>query len=158
MGAVTVEEIRERGNRDLFPTEVLIGCKTALVLFAAGFLGEQDAAWIEEAGILATCVDVDEDKLKQMTRIYPDGWIFVRQDAYQFAGKSGWRWDLVTIDCPSGDFDKCLTLIRLWCELARKAVVLGTAPGAAVGAPDGWRVARTVRRSPIANWTVLEPV
>lgn len=162
MGAVTAEsldEIRARGNRDIFPTEILPGCSTALVLFAAAFLGEQDAAWIEEAGIVGTCVDHDEDRLKEMVRIYPDRWIFVNQDVYRFAGKATWHWDLVTVDCPSNEFDKCERLIELWCGLARISVVLGTAPGASsVTAPDGWRVSRTIRRSPIANWTVLEAV
>lgn len=157
MAALTVDTIRrERGNRRLYPTEILERCETALVLFAAAFLGEQDAVWIEEAGLVATCVDNDAERLDEMLRLYPEDWTFVSGDAYEFARRGG-RWDLVSVDCPSGDsFDRCADLLDLWCSLARVAVVLGTSPGRRLVAPDGWRVARTIRRSPIANWTVLE--
>lgn len=156
---MSVAEVRERGKRDLYPTEILPRCSTALVLFAAAFLGEQEAVWIEEAGMMATCVDNDAERLREMKELYPARWSFVPFDAYDFAKRvksARMQWDLVSVDCPSGAFPKCERLLPLWCSLARVAVVLGTAPGRRVTAPDGWRVSRTIRRSPIANWTVLE--
>lgn len=153
---MNVADIRQRGKRDLYPTEILARCETALMLFAAGFLGEQDAAWVEEAGLVATCVDNDRERLVEMAAMYPDGWTFVCEDVFRFARSAKWRWDLVSVDCPSGAFEKCERLLPLWCSLARVGVVLGTAPGVRVATPDGWRVVRTVRRSPIADWTLLE--
>lgn len=152
----TVEEIRAGGDRALFPTEVLDGCRSALVLFAAAFLGRQDACWIEEAGITATCVDNDRQRLDEMLRVYPEDWTFVLGDVFDYLATSLHRYDLVTVDCPSNMFDRCSDLAEGWCRLARHTVVLGTAPGARLAAPDDWRVTRTIRRSTIANWTVLE--
>jgi hypothetical protein len=156
--SLTVEAVRERGKRDLYPTEILERCDSALILFAAAFLGEQDAAWIEEAGLLATCVDNDAARLAEMETLYPESWRFVVADVYEYANSEVFIRDLVSVDCPSDQFDRAAQHLNLFCTLARVAVVLGTAPGQRVTAPDGWRRTRTVRRSPIANWTVLERV
>lgn len=153
----TLEAIRSSGNPNLYPVSLLARCQTALVLFAAAFLGRQDAVWIEEAGVTAICVDINTERLAAMQLIYPDGWQFVWADAYQFAAEADQKWDLVSVDCPTGQFEKAADALDLWCSIARVAVVLGTAPGEKPAAPDGWMVRRTIRRSTIANWTVLEP-
>lgn len=155
----TLAQVRRRGDKALYPTEALNGCEDALVLFAAGFLGEQDCVWIEQAGIRATCVDTDADLVAEMRRLYPASWRFVVADAYYYASETPRQWDLVSVDCPSGTaMERCAALAPLWCKLARRAVVLGTAPGSVLVAPGGWAVSRTVSRSPIADWTLLEAV
>ncbi len=145
-----------------FPLELLEDSETALVLFAAGFLGVQDAVWIRDAGLTATCVDTDPEKMASMKPLYPDDWEFVEQDAYAFAHWETERrqWDIVTADPWTGHMDTCARFLKEWCRLARKAVVLGTGVGTVVEAPEGWKVTGTRRRSDYDGgvfWTVLEP-
>ncbi len=145
-----------------FPVELLKNGDTALVLFAAGFRGIQDAYWIKEAGMNATCVDDDPVKLGEMAPLYPEDWEFVLADAYNFALKGTERrqWDIVTADPFTYDMDKCARFIREWCRLARKAVVIGTKVDTYVEAPDGWKVTSTVKRTDYDGgvyWKTLEP-
>ena len=58
-------------DRASYPTHLLEGCETGLCLFAAAFLGQNDAAHFEEAGVLTTCVDIDAERLGQMSFYYP---------------------------------------------------------------------------------------
>lgn len=143
-----------------FPLELLEKDDTALVLFAAGFHGLQDAVWVREAGMTATCVDSNPDKLAEMRPLYPDGWEFVQSDAYSFAFSEIRQWDIVTADPWTNDMDRCSGFVHEWCRLARKAVVLGTGVGTVVEAPAGWKVTGTHKRSDYDGgvyWTVLEP-
>lgn len=145
-----------------FPLELLEKDDTALVLFAAGFLGVQDAVWVREAGMTATCVDSDPDKLAEMQPLYPDGWEFVQSDAYEFAFNDTERrqWDIVTADPWTNGMDRCARFVHEWCRLARKAVVIGTGTDTVVKAPDGWEVTGTHKRTDYNGgvyWTVLEP-
>ncbi len=145
-----------------FPLELLAEGETALVLFAAGFHGVQDAYWIKEAGMDATCVDSDPVKLAEMAPLYPESWEFVISDAYNFAlqGTDRRQWDIVTADPWTQDMDKCARFISEWCRLARKAVVLGTKTDTYVDAPAGWKVISTEKRSDYDGgvyWTILEP-
>lgn len=157
----SLEQIRDADDQG-FPQEVLVGCESALVLFAAGFYGRQDAFWIAEAGLKATCVDVDGERLQVMRAIYPEGWEFVEVDAYEYAELS-WRmhrvWDVVTADPYTNHFTVCADNIDGWCRLARRAVILGTGVDTSVTVPPGWRVESVWQRSTYKGgvwWTVLE--
>lgn len=157
----TLTDIRAEGVRDLFPTEKLAGMESALVLFAAAFMGRQDAIWIEEAGMVATCVDNDAEALTRMEAIYPDTWDFFCADAYWYATTTGDRWDVVTVDCPTGYFEQAAEHIKDWCVLARHVVILGTDTDTPIEPPDGWQLVERRRRSDYAGgvyWAVLEAV
>lgn len=159
MGVVSLDAIREQGAADLYPRHVLAGCKDALVLFAAAFHGKQDAVWIADAGLTATCVDVDQFKLMQMEDAYPDDWEFVCADVFEYAARTDHQWDVVSIDCPSNLFVRCAEILPLWCLLARKAVVLGCEGRTLAAIPDGWRETERLHRSNFAGgvyWAVIE--
>lgn len=160
MAAVArLEAIRSPGDGASYPSERLAGCRDALVLFAAMFLGRQDAFWIADAGLEATCVDVRRQPLIEMERIYPAGWLFVEADAYEFADQTRETWDVVSVDCPSGHFDRCADLLPTWCRLARRLVVLGAGEGQVLPAVHGWELVERRKRSYFAGgvyWAVLE--
>lgn len=159
---VTLEHLRSVMDASKYPCEVLGGCEDALVLFAAGFYGAQDAIHIANAGLTATCVDIDPEKLAAMSDAYPEGWEYVTADVFEFATSAlaDRQWDVVSLDCPSQLFARCEELLPLWCLLARKAVVLGSGSGhLGVKAPLGWRWRESVWRSNYLDgvyWTVLE--
>jgi hypothetical protein len=159
MGAVTLEQVRAGSSPALYPCVVLEGCETALVLFAAAFYGQQDAIWIAEAGMSATCVDLDAARLAEMSSMYPSDWEYVTGDVFDFAWAAQDRWSVVSIDCPSNLFDKCADWIDTWCRLARKAVILGTGVGTEVDPPPGWTITEVLPRSSFQGgvyWTVVE--
>lgn len=155
----TLADVRAEGVRELFPTEKLVGMESALVLFAAAFLGRQDAVWVEEAGLVGTCVDNDQGALDRMQDLYPADWDFVTADAYQFARVTGGRWDVVTIDCPTGQFEKVAEWLGVWCSIANAVVILGSQKDAPQQ-PDGWKLADLIRRSDYIPggvwWSVYE--
>lgn len=146
-----------------YPVEHLVGCRTALILFAAGFLGINDACWIADAGLRATCVDLDGERLSEMQPMFPKDWTFVRGDAYRNAGFSPMlkvesQWDVVSCDPFTNQFEKCADNVDEWCRFARHVVILGTGTHTVVEAPDGWRVADKIRRTDYAGgvfWTTL---
>jgi hypothetical protein len=137
---------------------------TALCLFSAEWLGLQDVYWVDQAGLIGTCVDLQGDKLEQMRELYPEGWEFIERDVYEFVMLARTdpkaRWDVVTLDPWTGQFEVCADLIETWTTLARKVVVLGhgnyrlTPPEA----PEGWTLTQTIRRSDYkggVNWLVF---
>jgi hypothetical protein len=134
-----------------FPHDVLVGCETALVLFAAGFHGRQDAYWIKEAGMTATCVDSDPALLEEMKPLYPDDWSFVCDDAYGYALYAdkhlSRQWDVVTLDPWTNEFQRCADNLPAWCRIARHSVVLGTGVHTDVTAPAGWRIEAVRKRT-----------
>lgn len=145
-----------------FPLELLNADDTALVVFAAGFMGVQDAYWIRQAGMVATCMDDDPVKLAEMAPLYPATWEFILADAYSYALTETTRrqWDVVTLDPWTNNMDKCASFIREWCRMAHKAVVIGTGVSTYVEAPDGWEVTDKRKRTEYDGgvyWTVLEP-
>jgi hypothetical protein len=147
MGTVTLAEIQGGAAPSIYPRAVLEGCETALVLFAAAFHGQQDAVWMAGAGLTATCVDVDAEKLGEMEQVYPADWEY----AYG---------DVVSLDPPSNLFGRCAKLLPTWCGLARHAVILGTGEATVIVEPEDWRVSECVRRSNFQGgcyWTVLTP-
>jgi hypothetical protein len=150
---------RHMDNQQSFPAHLLEGLETALVLFSSAFNGAQDAVWIMDAGLTATCVDIDQEALDRMQGLYPVDWEFVNADAFQFCEEGLGRWDIVTVDCPSGAFAKCSGLVGLWCNCARRYVILGTGIRTEVEPPDGWEIIEKRRRSSYDGgvyWTVLE--
>lgn len=156
---VTLPDIRDEQEARIFPRHVLEGCETGLVLFAAAWYGKQDAVWLAEAGIRATCVDTNGGRLDAMALAYPDDWEFVVGDAFGYASRTRRRWDVVTVDCPTGAFDRCAGLAATWCGLARRVVVLGSGPAPELDLPVGWNVAERIRRSNFRGgtyWTVLQ--
>lgn len=144
-----------------FPVDVLEGCETALVLFAAAFGGAQDAAFIRDAGLRAVCVDTNDDALAAMTSDYPPDWHFATADAFSFCGwPIGEPWDVVTLDPFCGDMmDRTIDHLPDFCKLARKAVICGT-DGRQLRPPVGWRVRSKMWRTSHDGgvyWTVLVP-
>jgi hypothetical protein len=137
----------------VFPNpQVFQGCETALCLFSAEWLGQQDAYWIAKAGLTGECVDLQSDKLAEMEAIYPDGWRFHTADAYEFArhaANQGRAWDVLTMDPWTGQFDKCAQLIDLWTAITRRVIVLGHGNYRlpAPAAPAGWRTLDVIKRS-----------
>ena len=156
---VSLEAICDLAAGDAYPRDLLAGCDTALVLFAAGFHGRQDAYWIQDAGLEATCVDLDADRLLEMQRLYPRSWKFRQAEAFEYAATTRERFDLVSIDCPTGAFQRCATLLELWCSLARLVVVLGCGPDTYLEPHLGWAVTDMRKRSDFKGgvyWAVLE--
>lgn len=157
----TLAEVRDLHAGVSYPGWVLRGREDALVLFAAAWMGRQDAFWVHDAGLVGTCVDHDGAKLAEMQALYPDTWEFIQADVYEYGAIVQRQWDVVSLDCPSDQFQRCADHVQLWCDLARYAVVLGTGLGTVVEVPDGWAVTDVRKRSDFVGgvwWTVLEPV
>jgi hypothetical protein len=141
-----------------YPMGVLRHQRSALVLFAAAWYGRQDACFVARAGLTATCVDIRSQNFGAMRNLYPAGWEFVRADAYQFVQETTGRWDVVSVDCPSGHFQKCADIASVFCGLANHAVILGTGVDTTLDVPAGWTLMTRNRRSLMYGgvfWTVL---
>lgn len=153
----TLEEIRDLQAGAAYPGFVLEGCDNALILFAAGFLGKQDAYWVAEAGLRARCVDLDVEKLGEMRGLYPADWSWRCADVWEYADAR--QYDVVSLDPWTQDFQRCADMLPKWCGLAKRAVVLGTGATTEVLAPTGWRISDVRKRSDYDGgvyWTVLE--
>lgn len=159
MGSVTLDELRRAGS--VYPTRHLKRAETALVLFSSAFLGRQDAIFMLDAGISATCVDSDAQKLEEMRKLYPWEWNFVHDDVYRFAAVTEQEWDVVSLDPPTNQSSLCAEMMHLWCALARQTVVLGgvSETHAQIKPPKGWRkLPKPLLRSTFMGgifWTVL---
>jgi hypothetical protein len=155
----SLDAVRAAGGPAGFPVDLLTGCRTALVLFAARWHGRQDAAWIAKAGLHGTCVDLDGERLAEMKAIYPDGWEFVEGDAFDAPElAAGSDWDVVTLDPFTGLFQEVADRLDDWCQLANHLVVLGCGHDTDIVAPAGWKVARRTLRSTYRGgvyWTTL---
>jgi len=157
VGAVMLDAVRER-SADVYPRTYLAGCETALVVFAAAFMGAQDAIWIHDAGLTATCIDNDQDRLDRMQNLYPGSWSFLNVDAYEWLETAEGAWDVVSVDSPTGHFERCADRIGIFCKLARRLVVLGIGVDTHVEPPEGWEVVECIKRSDHAGgvfWAVL---
>jgi hypothetical protein len=119
-----------------YPAHLLEGCDTGLCLFAAAFLGHNDAIHFAEAGIVGTCLDVDEARLQAMRAIYPREWSFHTADAWEWARgarEEAFVWDVVSADSFTGAMlRRSLDSLDLWCSLARELVT------ATIVAPREW--------------------
>lgn len=159
----TLEEIRNDADGETYPQDRLAGAESALVLFSAGFFGRQDAFWIASAGLRAMCIDTDADRLDAMAAVYPTHWDFIEANVYEWApaaAEMSRHWDVVSVDCPSGHFDRCADLLPLWCSLARRVVVLGCGQNrGSINVPAGWVLSDMRRRSNYDGgvyWAVVE--
>lgn len=141
-----------------YPAEILDGCETGLLLFAAAFLGVNDAIHFARRQLSCICVDTDQRKLGEMADLYPDDWVFVESDAWEFAqaaADAGHRWDAVSVDTFTGEAtDRSLETLELWCSLAARCVTVTIGHGQDFKLPDGWR-AQFFPRSHRAQWLVL---
>jgi hypothetical protein len=141
-----------------YPAHVLEGCETGLVLFAAAFLGHNDAIHFAEAGIRTTCIDTDEVRLREMKALYPDTWTFLPVDAWTFAEAArdmDTMWDVVSLDPFTGDtMQRVLDDLQLWADLARKALIVGSTT-LAVEYPKGFRPSAPTVRASSVYWLVL---
>lgn len=147
-----------------YPAHLLDGCETGLCLFAAAFLGHNDAIHMAEAGMVVMCVDTNGERLSEMEALYPSSWTFLTHDAWKFAEtwthKTPW-WDVVSVDTFTGDaMLRSLTSLSLWTSLARKAVTVTITHDAlalldAYALPDGWKTS-TFERASGVYWLVLE--
>jgi len=144
----TLAELRVPAEAGLYPRELLDGCADALVLFAAGFYGRQDAVWVADAGLTATCIDRDRGRLDAMADLYPDTWEFVCTDAFAYAERMDGRrvWDVVSLDPSTNLFTRCAALAPLWARLARRNLVIGCGRQEPPP-PPGWHRAGVTWRS-----------
>lgn len=142
-----------------YPTHLLTGCETGLVLFAAAFLGHNDAIHFAEAGLEGTCCDIDAERLEEMKRLYPDNWTFVAGDAWELAQEAAdadLQWDVVSVDTFTGEAtDRSLSSLDLWCRLARRVVTATiTDEVSVIDVPGGWTLS-LYPRSDTVSWLVL---
>lgn len=152
-----LDAVRER-SADVYPRTYLPGSKTALIVFAAAFMGAQDGIWIHDAGLTATCIDHDADCLDRMQGLYPPSWEFLCVDAYEWLETAEGAWDVVSVDSPSDHFGRGAGLIGAFCKLARRLVILGIGTDTQVDAPEGWEVVDCIKRSDYVGgvfWSVL---
>jgi hypothetical protein len=146
---------------DVYPDSHLKGLATAFVGFCGGFDGRQDCAHIAAAGLEAVCVDRSARRLEGMRELYPSAWQFVVADVYAYADMryaQGARFDVVSLDPYTNQFQECADHIDLWCSLARVVVIIGTGRQTHIPLPDGWFFGDQIRRSGYQGgtfWTLL---
>ncbi len=141
-----------------YPANLLPHGGTALSLFSAGFLGQNDVVHMERRHMTITCVDVDGDKLLEMLKMYSEPMECHVEDAWSFAGR--WAnvkrtWDVVSVDPFMGDAaEKAWGTLELWASLANTLVTLTVDPKQPLWAPPGWK-SHLFPRSPRASWMVM---
>ena len=131
---------------------------TGLALFSAGFHGWNDVIHMARKNMTVTCVDTNADKLWEMAQIYPQGWEFRVDDAWDFAEYAvldGREFDVVSVDPFFGDAaERAWETMYLWVTLARKMVTLTVKTDTKLNIPSGW-TADYFPRSHRAAWLVL---
>jgi hypothetical protein len=154
--APTYDEINRQACP--YPGNLLPEAGTGLALFAAGFLGHNDVIHMARKEMQVTCVDVNADKLWEMAEIYPEGWEFHADDAWEFAERAvlaGRTFDVVSIDPFFGDAaEQAWETMFLWVTLARELVTLTVKTDTKLNIPSGW-TADFFPRSSAAAWLVL---
>jgi hypothetical protein len=161
MASVVLEPPLDRISREArpYPAYLLKTGWSGLALFAAAYLGHNDSIHFARNEMRGWCVDTDAEKLAKMRESYPPHWIFVKQDAWEFAALargSGLMWDVVSVDTFTGDASKrSMETIDLWCSLARHVVTATMGRTDSVMVPQGWR-AEHFERSARADWLVLQ--
>jgi hypothetical protein len=141
-----------------YPVDLLEGCETGLVLFAAAFLGVNDAVHFAEAGLETTCVDTDLERLTAMAQLYPRSWRWHPGDAWEYAAKRferGDTFDAVSVDTFTGDAElRSLASLDLWTGIANRVVTV-TLTGEPPPPPEGWKDSLFERADGV-YWLVLE--
>lgn len=142
-----------------YPADMLANCDTGLCLFAAAFLGHNDAIHFARQDVATTCVDQDSRRLAEMQGIYPAGWVFLAADSWRYAEASrdaGLMWDAVSVDTWTGDAcQRSMDSLDLWCSLARRCVTVTIPAGATPPVPAGWNHYE-YPRSERASWLVMQ--
>lgn len=149
-----VEILRRAGE---FPRHLLPRGGSALAFFSGGFWGWNDVIYLQQADMTVTCVDTNKDRLWEMARLYPGGWSFCVDDAWEFAREhAGEEWDVVTVDPWSQTILTALEDLPLWCSLAKQLVVIGCLMDEPTPEPpDGWKV-WVLPRNERVGWLVME--
>jgi hypothetical protein len=144
-----------------YPSYLLPEDGQGLLLFAAGFLGWNDAVHFVRAGMTATCVDTNEEKLREMSAIYPLGWAFRAEDAWEFAEhhrEHGIMYDAVSVDPFFEDLAvRTWESLELWLSLARELVTLTVHADTELEIPQGWKSSYFPRGSNV-GWLVMQRV
>lgn len=162
MGAVAFEPALQAINQQArpYPAHLLPEGGTALCLFSAAFLGWNDAIHFARKQMTATCIDVDQPRLREMEGIYPETWTFHAMDAWDFAleaKRHDDQWDAVSADTFTGQPEiHSLHSLELWCDLATTLVTVTCSKGRDLDKliPDGWRHHLYPRSSEV-DWLVL---
>lgn len=148
-----------------YPAALLGRCESGLILFAAAFLGRNDAIHFAEAGVpFVTLVDVDGLRLEEMADLYRGGddWRFVEMDAWAFAANArevGAKWDAVSVDTFTGTAtDRSLRDLEAWTSIASRVVTATATADAEFEVPVGWKARLFDREGAIeaARWLILE--
>ena len=141
-----------------YPSYLLEETDECLAVFAAGFLGWNDAVHFARAGLTAVCVDCDKDKLFEMSTIYPPGWAFRVADAWEFAEEAAWmgrQWDVVTVD---PYFENCAQRVwetlPLWLSLTRRIATITVHADTELDLPEGWKSSYFSRGHNV-GWAVI---
>lgn len=163
MNAETRYPTLEHVARDAgaYPVELVEDADSALILFAAAFMGRNDAIHFATEGVRdVTLVDIDAGRLELMRALYrDDDWVWRAGDAWEVArelAEAGRKFDVVSVDTFTGEAEeKSLGSLGLWTSLANDAVVVTASSDSAYRAPAGWST-RIVWRSLHVYWLVLE--
>lgn len=142
-----------------FPRHLLPRGGTALAVFSAGFWGWNDVIYLQQAEMAVTCVDTNQDRLWEMAKLYPAGWVFHVDDAWHYAecaASEGHKWDVLSVDPWTQTIQKALDDLPLWCALANQLVVIGCLMNEPPPEPPeswkGWVLPRNER----VGWLVME--
>jgi hypothetical protein len=142
-----------------FPKHLLPHCDSGLCLFGAGFYGANDAIhmYIEDIKRV-DIVDIDEQKMKEMSKTYTTGWGFTVMDVVQWIDEwaVGATWDIVSVDPPVAMQEWCIFNLKAICNLANKYVVLSTNDQWAEWLTEEYSVKEVLRRSANTYLIVLE--
>jgi len=145
-----------------YPRDLLAGCESGLVLFAAAFLGHNDAIHFAEAGVPnVTLVDVDGARLEEMQDLYRDPtWTWLEADAWDVAHSAHRleaKFDAVSVDTFTGAaLERSLGDLELWTSIAGRFVTVTATRDSSYRVPRHWR-SRVLARSTLAYWLILEP-
>lgn len=107
-----------------YPKHLLEECQSGLLLFASGRMGSADGQWFREAGLEdVTAVDWDEKTLEPFSDLYPDSWLYLRANVFDWVYQQrGSTWDIVSADAPSQHGHRLTEMLPAYCALAEKFV------------------------------------
>jgi hypothetical protein len=173
---VNLDQVRAKATPHVFPTDLLRGLDSALLVFCAGFLGANDGIHVHDAGIPNVVgIDNNPDMCDTMRALYP-AWDIRTDDVYSWLahvdnerrqGRHRDRYDIVIVDCQTSQSELTHRLIRHYTALAKRTVVTGVMPDTIrqhnLGSlrspylPPGWALTRLTRRNAAgAHWLVAQ--
>ncbi len=128
-----------------YPKHLLEECESGLLLFASGRMGSADGQWFREARLEdVTAVDWDEKTLEPFSEAYPDSWLYLRANVFDWVYQQrGSAWDIVSADAPSQHGHRLREMLPAYCALAEKYVTAtmseyGSDTPLHPPAPAGW--------------------